>query len=155
MYRYSQPGQGPPAPFVPASQGKGNQAARSSKAIPIVQPSAVAPDGAVSHTTGGLNPNGGTISVTSPLKAALSAKAASAAVFVPKGVATKSPSASTDSQETEDQGNVAVPTEMFQDLAMDTQAHHQYVGPESGRGTPSSVQVSGYDAENAVRSEDD
>jgi PAB-dependent poly(A)-specific ribonuclease subunit 3 len=162
---------GPPAPFVPASQQQ-----RGARAIPIIAPSndaspetkaAFAKQLAATSGSGG-NVNGTAISATSPAKGALSAKAASAAVFIPKGISTPSTtnatpatfSNSTSENAYDDQqaNNNAMMHDMNLNGPQEQQhfIHHQspaiqnnlFLGNESGRGTPNSFGVGGgYDTD--------
>lgn len=162
MYRPSHPGQGPPAPFVPASQQQQRSVGHRSRAIPIVPPSATAsPDTKNAYARQAANAVAGTVNgasnATSPSKAALSAKAASAAVFVPKGAPTPGSTASAEHDYDEGSG---VPTRMMQEMAVNGPEHgsqqpmqfNPYVGTESGRGTPNSFGggLGGYDTDGSV-----
>jgi PAB-dependent poly(A)-specific ribonuclease subunit 3 len=163
MYHPSQHGgHGPPAAFVPASQqqqqqpqlnvgGGGALGNRSSRAVSIVPPSADAKSAFVARSAAQSNVDAS----PSPSKAALSAKAASAAVFVPKGGATTpaaypspSPSAAKANVrggQYDDNGSTAV--HMMHDMTLDPHNEQgqpmQYTpylgaGNDDGRGTPTS-----------------
>lgn len=151
--------QGPPAPFVPASQQQ-----RGARAIPIISPSndaspetkvAFAKELAVNNA----NVNGAT--ATSPAKGALSAKAASAAVFIPKGISTPSTANATPALPTSENAyddQQANNNAMMHDMNINGPQEHYHQSPaiqnnlflanESGRGTPNSFGVGGgYDTD--------
>lgn len=162
----------PPAPFVPASQQQ-----RAARAIPIVSPSQDAsPEpraafakqlaGAAVASSGGGNVNGSaTSAATSPAKGGLSAKAASAAVFVPKGISTPSSTNATsiaysnatsenvyDDQQASTNAmmhemNINGPQEQYVHQSPAIQ-NNLFLGNESGRGTPNSFGMGGgYDTD--------
>lgn len=164
MYRPSQHGHGPPAAFVPASQqqqnaggnGGGGGNNRGTRAISIMPPSAD-----VKSAFAARNAQGNVVdAAASPSKAALSAKAANAAVFVPKGGASTptaypSPSpaagkASARVGQYDDNGGAA--THMLHDLSLEPHndqgqpmQYTPYMGGsnDDGRGTPTSFGVGG------------
>ena len=95
-----------------------------------------------------------TMSPSSPVKAALSARAASAAVFVPKGVASPSiqsrvTAGEYDSAE-EGSGTARLMESMNLGGSGDQMAYNPYAQNESGRGTPNSFGGGGYETDGSV-----
>lgn len=158
--------QGPPAPFVPASQQ------RTARAIPIIAPSNDASQetkaafakqfAAAAANSGSGNVNGSV--ATSPAKGGLSAKAASAAVFIPKGITTPSTTnaspavlqTSENAYDDQQTNNNAMMQDLNLNGPQEHYTHHQspaiqnnlFLANESGRGTPNSFGVGGgYDTD--------